>query len=183
MAKRLTRPARTRTAAPPTAPVAPRTPARQKKTRVSEAQAAKSARLKACFLAAYLTLGNIAATCRQIGVGRRTVYDWKANDPTFLTQYDDVEDDAVDGLEGEATRRAVQGVDKPVYQGGKLVGHVREYSDTLLIFLLKGKRPEVYRERFEHSGPKGGPIAIHQLPDAELDLRILALEHQLKGTR
>jgi hypothetical protein len=33
-----------------------------------------------------------------------------------------------------------------------------EYSDTLLIFLLKGIRPEKYRERFEHSGPEGGPI-------------------------
>lgn len=32
---------------------------------------------------------------------------------------------------------------------------VRRPSDTLLQFLLKGRRPDVYRERFEHSGPGG----------------------------
>lgn len=32
---------------------------------------------------------------------------------------------------------------------------VRRPSDSLLQFLLKGRRPDVYRERFEHSGPGG----------------------------
>ena len=42
---------------------------------------------------------------------------------------------------------------------------VREYSDTLLIFLLKSHRPGVYREtlRQEHSGPGGGPIPIVEM--------------------
>ena len=53
----------------------------------------------------------------------------------------------VDAFQEEAHRRAVQGIEKPVYQGGRLVGTVREYSDTLLIFLLKGLRPERYKER------------------------------------
>ncbi len=37
-------------------------------------------------------------------------------------------------------RRAVDGVDEPVYQGGKKVGSITRYSDTLLIFLLKANR-------------------------------------------
>jgi hypothetical protein len=45
------------------------------------------------------------------------------------------------------------------------VGFIQEYSDTLLIFLLKGLRPEKYRERFEHSGPgKGGAILVSYDP-------------------
>ena len=32
---------------------------------------------------------------------------------------------------------------------GKAGGTVREYSDLLLIFLLKGMRPEKYRERYK----------------------------------
>jgi hypothetical protein len=48
-------------------------------------------------------------------------------------------------LEDEAVRRAYEGVERPVFQGGKQVGVVREYSDTLLIFLLKALRPEKYR--------------------------------------
>jgi hypothetical protein len=41
----------------------------------------------------------------------------------------------------EAWRRAVKGCRKPVYQGGQLVGYVREFSDLLLIFLIKAARP------------------------------------------
>ena len=67
-----------------------------------------------------------------------------------------------DMLEDEAVRRAKDGVERPVYQGGKLVGHVQEYSDTLLIFLLKGARPEKYRDRVQRelSGPGGQTIQL-----------------------
>ena len=71
-------------------------------------------------------------------------------------------DMGADTLEDEAVRRAKDGVEKPVYQGGKLVGHVQEYSDTLLIFLLKGARPEKYRDRVQQelSGPGGQTIQL-----------------------
>lgn len=61
---------------------------------------------------------------------------------------------AAEVLEQEAWRRAVTGTLKPVYQGGEQVGTVREYSNTLMIFLLKGANPEKYRERVQqqHSG-------------------------------
>ena len=52
-------------------------------------------------------------------------------------------------LEPEAIRRTVEGVEKPVYHQGRQVGTVREYSDTLLIFLLKGWKSERYTERRE----------------------------------
>jgi len=42
-----------------------------------------------------------------------------------------------DMLEQEAIRRGVQGVERPVYQGGRMVGYVRDYSDPCLIFLMK----------------------------------------------
>ena len=43
----------------------------------------------------------------------------------------------------------------------ELFVNLQEYSDTLLIFLLKGLRPEKYRERFEHSGTgPGGAIRV-----------------------
>jgi hypothetical protein len=57
--------------------------------------------------------------------------------------------EAADLLEDEAFRRAHQGIDKPVFQGKELVGVIREYSDTLLIFLLKGCRPDKYRDRVD----------------------------------
>lgn len=46
-------------------------------------------------------------------------------------------------------RRAWKGTRKPVFHKGVVVGHIREYSDTLGMFLVKAKRPEYadYRER------------------------------------
>jgi hypothetical protein len=39
-----------------------------------------------------------------------------------------------------------------VFYQGQMCATVRKYSDTLLIFLLKGRKPERYREQVEHSG-------------------------------
>jgi hypothetical protein len=64
---------------------------------------------------------------------------------------------------------------KPVFQNGEQVGVIREYSDTLLIFLLKGHRPERFKDRRETqvTGKNGGPISLtyaelKQLPPDEL---------------
>ena len=46
----------------------------------------------------------------------------------------------------EARRRAVEGVERIVYHKGVECGRVREYSDTLLMFLLRSHRPQKYRD-------------------------------------
>lgn len=51
-----------------------------------------------------------------------------------------------DYLEMEARRRAVDGVDKPVFHNGEQCGTVTQYSDTLLIFLMKARKPELYAD-------------------------------------
>lgn len=105
---------------------------------------------------------NVSAACRKVGVSRITPYHARETDPEFAQAWDEVKEEHADILEAEAFRRAHDGTLKPVYQQGKKVGTVREYSDTLLIFLLKGNRPEKYRDtlRQEVSGPGGGPIAV-----------------------
>ena len=44
---------------------------------------------------------------------------------------------------------------KPVYYRGEIVGTVKEYSDTLLMFLMKGWMPEEFRDnvRAERKSP------------------------------
>jgi len=83
------------------------------------------------------------------GIDRGTHYDWLRKDPEYRAQFEAATDQAAQALEDEAVRRAYEGIDKPVYQMGKQVGVIREYSDTLLIFLLKGLRPAKYRERYD----------------------------------
>lgn len=90
---------------------------------------------------------TVTHAAREVGVGRRTVYDHRDDDPAFAVAFDQAVEEGGEILEQEARRRAVDGTTKPVYQGGVRVGQVQEYSDTLLIFLLKGRFPEKYRER------------------------------------
>jgi hypothetical protein len=57
-----------------------------------------------------------------------------------------------------AHRHAVDGVEQPVLHRGEVVGSVRECSDALLMFLLRGRRPDRYgtsRARVEMSGSAG----------------------------
>lgn len=133
------------------------------------------------FLRLLAELGTVTAAAAGAGISRDTAYRWKAEEPEFAAAWADAEEQAADDMEAEARRRAMAGVNEPVYQGGKKVGAVRRFSDTLLIFLLKGARPEKFRERVsaEHSGPGGGPIPVA----ATVDLKALSDEElaQLEG--
>lgn len=100
------------------------------------------------FLEALKRTGMVSAAAAAAGVGRRTVYDHRKVDEAFAEQWDDVVEDALEEMEAEAYRRAVVGVHKPVFHAGQLVGTIREYSDQLLIFLLRARRPEKYSERY-----------------------------------
>lgn len=114
------------------------------------------------FLLALEQTASVVKACELASIGRSTVYDWRDNDPEFAKDWDAAIERGCDALEDEAVRRAHEGYDRPVYQGGERVGVIREYSDTLLIFLLKGRRPNKYRDRgtFEHTGKDGAPLAL-----------------------
>ena len=79
-----------------------------------------------------------------------------------------------EALEDEATRRAAEGVDEPVFHQGAQVGTIRKYSDTLAIFLLKGAMPEKYRDNAKLE--LSGRVDLGKLTDDELDQELLALQ-------
>lgn len=121
---------------------------------------------KAVFLAELSKTGNVSAAARKAKVNRDSTYaarDYEEKqDPTaraaameFARAWDNAMEVAIDALEAEARRRAVDGTLEPVgWYKGESGGKVRRYSDTLLIVLLKGHRPEKYRENIhtEHAG-------------------------------
>lgn len=106
------------------------------------------------FLEALRKAPHITAAARAAGWHRSWAYRERAADPEFAAAWDDALEEAIDLCEEEAHRRAFKGTVRPVFQGGVRVGSVREYSDTLAIFMLKAHRPERYREnvRMEHAG-------------------------------
>lgn len=117
------------------------------------------------FIGALSKHGVVTAAAKAARISRKTVYERRAEDKDFAELWDDAIEQAADMLEREAVRRAYTGTLRPIYQGGEKVGSVREYSDTLMIFLLKGARPGKYREnhKVEVSGPGGGAIPIREI--------------------
>ena len=105
---------------------------------------------KTQFLDALALTGNVRQAAKAVGFSANRFYVHRRQDPTFAQAWEETMEQAMDTvLEPEAIRRTVEGVEKPVYHQGRQVGTVREYSDTLLIFLLKGWKSERYTERRE----------------------------------
>lgn len=117
---------------------------------------------KRAFLASFAVLGNISAACREAGIDRDTYRWWMEHDETFGFYVAQANQAATEHLEETAYKRAVEGSQKAVYQGGALVGYHTETSDTLLIFLLKARAPEKYRDRYDPQGGHGdtGPLRV-----------------------
>ncbi len=133
--------------------------------KVSKLEAAKKARQKA-FLEEYKLCATITHAAKIALISRRRHYKWLDNDPAYAKAFEEAKIAATDSLVAEARRRATQGVEEAVYYQGEVVGTIRKYSDTLLIFLLKGALPEVYRERYEISGGDK-PIKVKSDPGRE----------------
>src|SRR5438105_14844033 len=106
------------------------------------------------FLDALAAGQTVSAAAQTAGYSRRAVYDRRKADPAFRQRWDEAVAVAIERLEAEADRRAVEGVLEPVFYQGIECGQVRRYSDTMLIFRLKALKPETYRERasIEHTG-------------------------------
>lgn len=102
-----------------------------------------------------LTVKDAAA---RAGISRTNVYIASDKDDEFAAAMRRAHDEGADQLEAEARRRAVEGVTRKKFDKGVPIidpqtGEQyieREYSDTLLIFLLKGRRPDIFGERVKH---------------------------------
>lgn len=79
-------------------------------------------------LLAFASVGTISGACVAAGIGRSTFYEWRDTDPLFANRFKELEEANTDELVEVAVKRA------------------KGSSDTLLIFLLKSRRPEQYRE-------------------------------------
>lgn len=128
-----------------------------------------TSRRRAAFLKALSDTGNVSAAARAAKASRSRAYQLKAADPDFAAEWTDALESAIDALDAEARRRALDGVEIPHFHQGRVAGTVRKYSDSLLMFLLRAHRPDRYRER-----PAGGSDA-----DANLDDDLAAVHEAL----
>ncbi len=98
------------------------------------------------FLAALENTGSVTAAAEAAKMGRSMVYQHRRQDEAFAALWDQALDAAADTLEDEARKRAFGG------------------SDVLLMFLLKGIRPQKWRE----SRATIPPAELNKMIEAEL---------------
>lgn len=137
---------------------------------------------KRAFLQAYGETMRVDRSACAAGVSRHLHKYWMKRDEAYAAAFAEAKDLAAETLEAEAIRRATEGVTRTIFHNGKAVGVEHVYSDLLLIFLLKGAKPDVYKDRYEHTGPGGGPIQVAAMaPDAR-QARLAALLAKRNGT-
>ena len=111
------------------------------------------------FLAAFSAIGIMTKAAKAAKVSPCQPYEWLKEDglhgDEFRRLYAEAEKHAGEALEAEARRRAVDGLKRFKFHNGTPIIDPEteqpyfeyEYSDTLLIFLMKGVMPDKYRER------------------------------------
>jgi len=104
----------------------------------------RTARRETAVLSALSEGASLKAAAVAAGIRPATLTTWQAGDARFAAAIAIATEAGADALEDEALRRAVEGVDEPVFYRGERIGTARKYSDTLLMFLLKSRRPEIY---------------------------------------
>lgn len=99
------------------------------------------------FLGAYATNGgNVVQAAAAVGLSRFAHYAWLSRSENYRHAFEWAKVAMVDYLESEALRRAVEGWEEPVYGKDGIIGTKQRFSDTLLIFMLKGAAPEKYAD-------------------------------------
>jgi len=104
---------------------------------------------KAEFVEALAQGVTVVAAAEAVGMSRSGAYKQRESHPDFAEAWREAYEESTELLEAEAFQRAmgreeVVGVDKdgqPIF--------IKKYNDLLLIFLLKSRRPETYRDRMD----------------------------------
>lgn len=133
------------------------------------------------FLRTLTQTANVSASAAAAGLSRSAVYRQRGHDPAFAESWDEALNAALDTLEEALMKRAIEGVDKPIFYGGKPCGTTKSYSDALAMFLLKSRRPEVYGEvtAARSKARHGGAEAEHD-PIAALAEKLNDMERRLE---
>lgn len=119
------------------------------------------------FLMAYMETGHVGRACEASGISHASVRKAYVKVPEFKEAFDDARQLIADRLEDALRERAVEGIERLKFdKNGKACLDPRtslpyiekEFSDHAALFLLKGLRPQMYRERYEYTGANGGPL-------------------------
>jgi hypothetical protein len=117
------------------------------------------------LLSALAEYPSLTRACAAAGVTREHVSHLRAKDPEFYALTEAAKHAGMELLEDIAVDRVVEGISRPIYNKGQVVGEYRDYSERLHIELLRANNAK-YRQASQ--GGNGGNVsynlAIHFSP-------------------
>jgi hypothetical protein len=118
-----------------------------------ESPTSSTEHLKPVFLREYPKHGTIIRTAEAVGISRTTFHRWREIDPQFAQDFIEADSKLTERLERTAYNIAVDNRHKA--------------QATLLIFLLKSRNPEKYKERIQQEiDPKVIDLLVAQFLEA-----------------
>jgi hypothetical protein len=102
-------------------------------------------RKQLAFLEEFIKLPVVKRAARAANIKRGRHYDWLKTDVAYAKLYASLEERLTGLLEDTLVERALYGVEKVVTVAGKREV-IRKFDSQLLIFLLKYRRPDKYRD-------------------------------------
>ncbi len=87
---------------------------------------------------------NVSKAAKYAGFDTSTAYRHRRQIASFRKDWDAAVNEALDTIEEVLADRIINGVERPHYYGGEVIGTYKTYSDALLMFYLRAKRGDVY---------------------------------------
>ncbi|WP_285712886.1 hypothetical protein [Erythrobacter oryzae] len=110
------------------------------------------------FIAQLAATGIVQQAARHVGKSLEALYKLRQRPGAegFRAAWDAALDRGVARLEDSALARAIQGEERPILHGGKVVGTERRHNDALVMFFLRNRLPHRYDQQ-KDVGP-GHPL-------------------------
>ena len=99
------------------------------------------------FLKHLAEYGNIKKAAELSNISYSAIFRYRKKNKKFNKEMESALESAAVLLEDEAKRRAIEGIEEPIFYKGQSTGSKIKYSDKLLITLLKAHYPEKYAEK------------------------------------
>lgn len=126
------------------------------------------------FLTELAATANVSASARAVGMSEASVYRLRRRSAAFCEAWIVALREGYDRLEMMLLDRAMNGVVKPVWHGGKQVGSITEYSDRLALTLIAAHRAAV----------RGGSAVMVEEPGtvrARIEVKLAEMNLRLGG--
>jgi hypothetical protein len=121
------------------------------------------------FIEALAQCGCVDEACQRVGMHRSSVYDLRdrKSSTSFRAAWDAALAHAVQRLSDVAFSRAINGVSRPVFYKGELIGERRYFDERLTMFMLRYRDPARYgrwRDHMRVDVPQDGTARhLHEL--------------------